>query len=134
MGVGRGADGPENLDGGQWLGKDADRERYVRSDLARFRRLLLEEAFPEALERVYDLRFNEVVAKVHGLDPGRSALCFSGGGIRSGTFALGVIQSLAARGLLDKFDYLSTVSGGGYIGGWLTAWIHRHAEGLRGVV
>ena len=27
----------------------------------------------------------------------------------------------------DKFDYLSTVSGGGYIGGWLTAWrLHAH--------
>lgn len=63
----------------------------------------------------------------------RSALCLSGGGIRSGTFALGVMQGLARRGLLDKFDYLSTVSGGGYIGSWLTAWIHRHTEGVRGV-
>ncbi|HLM58849.1 MAG TPA: hypothetical protein VK422_22285, partial [Pyrinomonadaceae bacterium] len=98
------------------------------------RRLLLEEAFPDALERAYDLRFAEVVRRVHDLKTGRSALCFSGGGIRSGTFALGVIQSLAARGLLDKFDYLSTVSGGGYIGGWLTAWIHRHAGGIAGVV
>jgi len=25
--------------------------------------------------------------------------------------------------LLSKFDYLSTVSGGGYIGSWLMAWI-----------
>jgi hypothetical protein len=30
-------------------------------------------------------------------------------------------------------DYLSTVSGGGYIGSWLTAWIHRHPEGIAGV-
>src|SRR5437763_1645944 len=44
------------------------------------------------------------------------ALCLSGGGIRSATFALGILQSLAAHGLLSKFDYLSTVSGGGYIG------------------
>lgn len=63
----------------------------------------------------------------------RSALCLSGGGIRSGTFALGVLQGLARHNLLDKFDYLSTVSGGGYIGSWLTAWIHRHPRGLRGV-
>ncbi|HEY5305118.1 MAG TPA: patatin-like phospholipase family protein [Pseudolabrys sp.] len=54
-----------------------------------------------------------------------SALCLSGGGIRSAAFGLGVLQSLAARGILSQFDYLSTVSGGGYIGGWLTAWIRR---------
>jgi hypothetical protein len=30
---------------------------------------------------------------------------------------------LKSEGLLHKFDYLSTVSGGGYIGGWLSAWI-----------
>ena len=62
-----------------------------------------------------------------------SALCISGGGIRSATFALGVIQGLADHGLLDKFDYLSTVSGGGYVGGWLTAWIKR-AGGLVNVI
>lgn len=44
------------------------------------------------------------------------ALALSGGGIRSATFALGLIRSLAKNGLLSKFDYLSTVSGGGYIG------------------
>ena len=54
-----------------------------------------------------------------------SALCISGGGIRSATFALGVIQGMADHGILGQLDYLSTVSGGGYIGGWLTAWKHR---------
>lgn len=54
-----------------------------------------------------------------------SALCISGGGIRSATFALGVIQAFADKGILTGFDYLSTVSGGGYIGGWLTAWKQR---------
>ena len=54
-----------------------------------------------------------------------SALCLSGGGIRSASFALGVLQGLAARGILSKFDYLSTVSGGGYTGAMLTAWVHR---------
>jgi len=55
----------------------------------------------------------------------RSALCLSGGGIRSATFNLGILQGLARHGLLDEFDYLSTVSGGGFIGGWLSAWICR---------
>lgn len=54
-----------------------------------------------------------------------AGLALSGGGIRSATFGLGVLQALAARGLLSRFDYLSTVSGGGYIGAWLSAWIHR---------
>ena len=54
-----------------------------------------------------------------------SALCISGGGIRSATFGLRVVQALAAAGVLSEFDYLSTVSGGGYIGSWLTAWKER---------
>jgi len=59
-----------------------------------------------------------------------SALCLSGGGVRSGSFGLGVLQGLARAGLLGKLDYLSTVSGGGYIGGWFTAWRFRaHARG-----
>ena len=52
-------------------------------------------------------------------------LAFSGGGIRSATFNLGILQGLARRGLLRSIDYLSTVSGGGYIGSWFTAWIKR---------
>ena len=54
-------------------------------------------------------------------------LAFSGGGIRSATFNLGIIQSLAGKNLLQKFDYLSTVSGGGYIGSWLSVQIRRIA-------
>src|SRR5580698_8170331 len=53
----------------------------------------------------------------------QAALCLSGGGIRSAAFSLGVLKVLAARGLLTQFHYLSTVSGGGYIGGWLSRWI-----------
>src|SRR5262245_29009504 len=45
-------------------------------------------------------------------------LCLSGGGIRSATFNLGVLQALSRLGVLERFDYLSTVSGGGYIGSW----------------
>ena len=52
-------------------------------------------------------------------------LCFSGGGIRSATFNLGILQGLAQFRMLHCIDYLSTVSGGGYIGTWLAAWIKR---------
>ena len=54
-----------------------------------------------------------------------SALCVSGGGIRSATFNLGVIQALARSGLLKNFHYLSSVSGGGYIASWLRTWMRR---------
>jgi hypothetical protein len=57
-----------------------------------------------------------------------SGVAFSGGGIRSATFNLGVIQALASLGILEKIDYLSTVSGGGYIGSWLAAWLRRVIE------
>lgn len=63
----------------------------------------------------------------------RSALCISGGGIRSATFALGALQGLADLGILENFDYLSTVSGGGYIGSWLTAWKQRQ-NGLKNII
>lgn len=50
-------------------------------------------------------------------------LAISGGGIRSASFALGVMQALKRGGVLKKMDYLSTVSGGGYIGSSLTWWL-----------
>ena len=48
-------------------------------------------------------------------------LSLSGGGIRSATFGLGVLQALHALGVFRHIDYVSTVSGGGYIGAWLQA-------------
>jgi hypothetical protein len=52
-----------------------------------------------------------------------TGICFSGGGIRSATFNLGVLQGLAARDRINSFDYLSTVSGGGYIHQFFASWI-----------
>src|SRR3712207_3582094 len=48
-------------------------------------------------------------------------LSLSGGGIRSASFCLGVLQALDRRGVLKRLDYLSTVSGGGYIGSSLSS-------------
>lgn len=56
------------------------------------------------------------------------ALALSGGGIRSATFNLGLIQSMAEGRKLHEYDYLSTVSGGGYTGGFLGCLFHRAAE------
>jgi hypothetical protein len=48
-------------------------------------------------------------------------LALSGGGIRSASFSLGVLQALNEKKALDRIDYLSTVSGGGYMGSALSA-------------
>ena len=63
------------------------------------------------------------------LDPQQpvSGLAISGGGIRSASFGLGVLQSLVANDRLKEIDYLSTVSGGGYIGSALT-WALKQDE------
>lgn len=52
-------------------------------------------------------------------------LGLSGGGIRSASFNLGVLQALQSRGLLKRIDYLSSVSGGGYIASCLS-WLRSH--------
>lgn len=78
----------------------------------------------------------DLLKVLHGMNT--SALCFSGGGIRSASYCLGTLQALARFGfsgagatdknsphLLGELDYLSTVSGGGYIGSWVMAWTKR---------
>src|ERR1700754_2723092 len=67
-----------------------------------------------------------------GVEPGapRIGLALSGGGIRSATFCTGLLRALARNRMLHRFDYLSTVSGGGYIG---AAWGRLfHAGGKDG--
>jgi Patatin-like phospholipase len=70
------------------------------------------------------------IRKRHAADPPSAdelvGLTFSGGGIRSATFGLGVLEALKDLELLEKVHYMSTVSGGGYIGSWLTANCARH--------
>lgn len=56
-------------------------------------------------------------------------IALSGGGIRSATFNLGVLQLLAGKGLLGIAHYLSTVSGGGYLGGCVHALNTAFARG-----
>lgn len=50
-----------------------------------------------------------------------AGLALSGGGIRSAAFSLGVLQAFNHHNALRNVDYLSTVSGGGYMGSALTA-------------
>lgn len=81
----------------------------------------------EELEVIKNLR--EINgASQNDIEQNLVGLAFSGGGIRSATFGLGVLQALKENDLLKKIDYLSTVSGGGYIGAWLSANCHRQGN------
>ncbi|KAF0174935.1 MAG: hypothetical protein FD161_3477 [Limisphaerales bacterium] len=79
-------------------------------------------AYPDDLRtREEDLLHARRTAAGIAAGEGHLGLALSGGGIRSATFCLGVLQSFARARLLRRVDYLSTVSGGGYIGGFLGA-------------
>ena len=108
------------------------------------------ERCPDARQAPKDLLFCELehivksrkqrIGSAYGLEAsgpnageGLIGLSLSGGGIRSATFGLGVIQALAEKNLLRYFDYLSTVSGGGYIGGALTWFLSGQSGGTFGV-
>ncbi len=69
--------------------------------------------------RAADRRLAESTAPTpaHGL----AGVAFSGGGIRSATINLGIAQALHRAGIFDHFDYMSTVSGGGYLGSSISA-------------
>jgi hypothetical protein len=78
----------------------------------------LQEVYPDALRR-REAKLVEDRRDTIGLSKDlecQAGVGLSGGGIRSATFALGLFQGLAKRGLLRHIDYLSTVSGGGYFG------------------
>jgi hypothetical protein len=67
---------------------------------------------PRGNERRLDPTCRSTPATAHGL----AGICFSGGGIRSATINLGIAQALHDAGIFEHFDYMSTVSGGGYLG------------------
>jgi hypothetical protein len=108
-----------------------------------------------ALNEASDLHAVLNATYVELLSDRRSALCFSGGGIRSAAFALGVTECLAGyqaplpdrqpaaypkprpgnkTKLLTHFDYISSVSGGGYLASWLLTWLARKPGPTSGVV
>lgn len=101
------------------MAKDDSNEVPVASNLdvlvAEYRRIWPDKAVPASLENYHRLV----------KENGQSALCLSGGGIRSAAFGLGVVQALSRAGLFSQFHYLSTVSGGGYTGSLLQRWIHE---------
>jgi len=94
-----------------------------------FSAVTFKDVFPKEIECVSASRkLRDPDIPVHSATGSLIGLAFSGGGIRSATFNLGILQALAANRLLRRFDYLSTVSGGGYIGSWLAALTRRFTE------
>src|SRR5262245_12002077 len=91
-------------------------------------RLTLDLKVREGERRYVDMRRKAADAK---RPTPRFGICRSGGGIRSATFSFGVLQELARHDALRFFDYLCTVSGGGYIGSCLTS-LMSHPEGAGG--
>jgi hypothetical protein len=118
---------------------DEEREAYARQQTEIALRAEASAIHGAGAEPLADKTGRTLYGELNRLDA--AALCLSGGGIRSAAFSLGVLQALAAHprsaddcaapcgqakeSLLAKFHYLSTVSGGGYIGGWLSAWRSR---------
>ncbi len=64
--------------------------------------------------------------------PPEWGLALSGGGIRSASYSLGVMQALANDNWLESFDYLSTVSGGGYTGASISYLLYQSARSQAG--
>jgi hypothetical protein len=90
--------------------------KTVENESERIRRELkeLKESKPESEEVP---RLNARIST----DADLVGVAFSGGGVRAATFNLGLLQGLDKGGILRYCDYLSTVSGGGYIGSCLSS-------------
>ncbi len=78
--------------------------------------------------RVHETIPNDADVEANARSGKLLGLAFSGGGIRSATFNLGVLQGLAKYQLLPQIDYLSTVSGGGYIGAWFISLLKKEPQ------
>jgi hypothetical protein len=68
--------------------------------------------------------------KAIGIGDGDKTLgiALSGGGIRSASFGLGVLQALNEKKVLKNAHYISTVSGGGYIGSAFTKYRYKNPQ------
>ncbi len=87
--------------------------------------MLFEEIFEDELKAISAKRRKGNSAAGVERPSNLFGIALSGGGIRSATVNLGVLSILNRCGILSLADYLSTVSGGGYIGGYVHAKMRR---------
>ncbi len=95
---------------------------------------LYESRYTENADHVIHAEWNHILGadwqREDGIKPHNRlvGLALSGGGIRSAAFSLGVLQALARKNWLKDVQYMSTVSGGGFIGSSLS-WLSAAIEG-----
>ncbi len=105
--------------------QSAELDEIARSRLVRLRALDPSDRGLEDIRSETGFSNTSCTCQRRAFDSCLFGVALSGGGIRSATFALGLLQGMADRNLLPYIDVLSTVSGGGYIGSWLISWIKR---------
>ena len=100
-----------------------------------FREIVLPAELAEIARRRKNAEVRPIASSDEGAAPSTSfglvGLAFLGGGIRSASFCLGVVQRLIASDVFKHVDYLSTVSGGGYTGSCLSALMRSGRDGER---
>lgn len=72
--------------------------------------------YDDLYERCPAIRARDQGGGQPSVENGLVGVALSGGGIRSATFCLGALQAMNTENILRNVNYLSTVSGGGYIG------------------
>ncbi len=80
-----------------------------------------EEVIRREREVLWERRQRLFAGEAPDLEDSLFGIALSGGGIRSATINLGFLKVLNAFGLLEKADYLSSVSGGGYTASYVQA-------------
>ncbi len=87
--------------------------------------LKLRDVVADEIDYVIERRWLMNLSEEHVFGAPLSALCLSGGGVRSATYCLGLLRAFAQAGILKKFDYQSTVSGGGFAGAFISRWVRE---------
>lgn len=77
-----------------------------------------------------EIKYIEAFRQARGLsaenvDANLVGLALSGGGIRSASFQLGILQALSRAGTIRYVDYISAVSGGAYTASWFVKCVSK---------
>jgi hypothetical protein len=106
------------------------KEPAVGADSSRFPfQATLREEYGEILERRKRRQSRHAQAlDDSGVPVDLTGLALSGGGVRSAAFCLGALQAINTTGAMAQIDYLSNVSGGGFIGGAMTATMRKSRQ------